>query len=74
MESDLERTEHDVESYLLNLVTLRCRLFEREGGKKALYYSSRLNVTRIVKEEVLKIIDTVIEKEVHGENIFLHER
>lgn len=72
--SDLERIEHDIESYLLNLVTVRCRLFEREDGKKALYFSSRLNVARIVKEEVLKTIDTAIEKEIHGENIFLHER
>lgn len=67
--SSQEEIEKSVDAYLFNLITMRCRSFEGEDGKKVLYFSSRLNVAKIVKEDVLKVVDAAIQQEMHGETI-----
>jgi len=44
----------------------------RKFGK--LKFSQNFNVSKIVEDEILELIDTTIQKELDGENISLRER
>ena len=54
---------------IFNLIVARGH---RKFGK--LMFSQNFNVSKIIEEEILELIDTTIQKELDGENISLKER
>jgi len=60
--------DYNCKVVIFNLIVARGRKF----GK--LRFSQHFNVSKIIEDEILELIDTTLQKELDGENISLRER
>lgn len=62
--------DYNCKCVIFNLIVARGRNF----GVGKLRFSQHFNVSKIIEDEILQLIDTTIQKELDRENISLKER